>query len=170
MHTVAYIFQALAYDMTLLLFLLTPLTLACCKCKDRFAWDINNTNTNLQLTTLTATTLPQNGVRYLTEHNTLLKPNLVSESPCPFKLRKVLISAQLALNGHVSSSVPSQAILEQLAGEISPLLTLRRRFFNMRTRKQPNRHIILPLQNMASGRPRLKHPELNLNRKTSGIK
>ena len=73
-------------------------------------------------------TLPQNGVRYLTEHNTLLKPNLVSESPCPFKLRKVLISAQIALNGHVSSSVPPQAILEPLASEISPLRTLRKCF------------------------------------------
>ena len=54
------------------------------------------------------------------------------------------------------------------------LTSLRRRFLNIRTRKQLNRYIILPPQSMASGRPRLKHPEVNssipLNSKTSGFK
>ena len=50
------------------------------------------------------------------------------------------------------------------------VIIVRRRFLNIRRCKQPNRCIILPLQSMASGRPPLKHPELNLNRKTSGCK
>ena len=82
-----------------------------------------------------------------------------------------------------SYSVPYELLSKLL---VSPLITpivvpipyttpfkefrLRRRFLNIRTRKQPNRYTILPLQSMASGRPRLKHPELNLNRKTSGSK
>ena len=40
--TVAYVFQVFAYDMTLLWFLLTLVTLACCNYKDWFALDMNN--------------------------------------------------------------------------------------------------------------------------------
>ena len=38
---------------------------------------------------------------------------------------------------------------------------VRRRFRNIRTRKQPNRYIIPPPQSMVSGRPRLTRPEFS---------
>ena len=62
--------------------------------------------------------------------------------------------------------------VQELLRQISQ--TVRGRFLNIWTRKQPNRYIILPPQSMASGRLRLKHPEVNswipLNSKTSGFK
>ena len=85
MPTVAYVVQAFADDMTLLLFLPTPLVHACCNCMDWFNFDKKQEHQQkLQLTLLTATTLPHICLQHLTIHNTLLTPNLVSESPCPF--------------------------------------------------------------------------------------
>ena len=78
MLTVADVFQAFAYDMTLLLFLLTPACCSCCNYKDK------QHQQRPQLTTLTATMFPQNCLRHLTKHNTLPTPNLVSESSCLF--------------------------------------------------------------------------------------
>ena len=79
--TLACVSQAFAYEMTLLLFLLTPLTPACCSCCN---YKDQQHQQKQELTTLTSPTLPQNCLRRLTKHDTLLTPNLVSESPWLF--------------------------------------------------------------------------------------
>ena len=71
-------------------------------------------------------------------------------------------------HGHPMRPVLNEVLLRILVFHYNCLL--RRGFSNIRARKQLHRYIILLPQSMASGRPHLTHPELNLNGKTSGFK
>ena len=60
-----------------------------------------------------------------------------------------------------NSKIVTNIILTGGLFDVYGTIAIRGRFLNVRTRKQTNRYVILPAQSMASGRPRVKQPELN---------